>query len=217
MLSSTYQMSSRYDARAAAVDPENKLHWRHERRRLEAEEIRDAILAVSGKLDRTMGGSLMAFKDREYVTSTANAETVNYRSPRRSVYLPVVRSALYDVFTAFDFGDPAVLNGDRATTTVAPQALFMMNSAVVLEQSKAMAAALLEVAAPDDATRIRRAYETCYGRPATRAEVGRASELLDRVSRNLEVKVTDAAARRLVAWQSLCKALIGANEFIYVD
>jgi hypothetical protein len=216
MLSSAYQMSTRYDARAARVDPENKLHWRHDRRRLEAEEIRDAILAVSGRLDRTMGGSLLTFKEREYVTSTANAETVNYRSPRRSVYLPVVRSALYDVFTAFDFGDPAVLNGDRATTTVAPQALFMMNSAVVLEQSKAMAAALLE-AAPDDATRIQRAYETCYGRPATAAEVRRATELLERVSDSLQAKTADAAARRLAAWQSLCKGLIGGNEFIYID
>src|SRR6185503_8640954 len=98
---------------------------------------------LSGRLDRTIGGTLLAFKDREYVTSTANSDPVNYRSNRRSVYLPVIRSALYDVFTAFDFGDPTVMNGDRPTTTVAPQALFMMNSALVLEHTKAMAERLI--------------------------------------------------------------------------
>ena len=134
------------------------------RRRLEAEEIRDAILAVSGRLDRTMGGSLLTFKDREYVTSTANADPVNYLGLRRSVYLPVIRSALYELYTAFDFGDPTVMNGDRPTTTVAPQALFVMNSPLVLESTRTMAAALLSRCDLDDAGRVRVTYETCCGR-----------------------------------------------------
>jgi hypothetical protein len=217
MLSNTYQMSGRYDAKAAAVDPENRLQWRHERQRLEAEAIRDGLLAVSGQLDRTAGGSLLKFTDREYVTSTANADPVTYVSLRRAVYLPVIRSALYDVFTAFDFGDPSVLNGDRPTTTVAPQALFMMNSPLVLEATKAMATRLLAAPEPSDTARIARAYEQCYGRTATPAETRRALAFLEQLQQVYAAKEPDMAQRRLRAWQSLCKALVSANEFVYVD
>ena len=217
MLSNTYQMSSRYDAKAAAVDPENRLQWRHERQRLGAEAIRDGLLAVSEQLDRTAGGSLLKFKDREYVTSTANADPVTYVSLRRAVYLPVIRSALYDVFTAFDFGDPSVLNGDRPTTTVAPQALFMMNSSLVLEATKSMATRLLAAPEASDAARVTRAYERCYGRPPTAVETQKALAFLERLQQAYAAKEPDAAQRRLRAWQSLCKALVSANEFVYVD
>jgi hypothetical protein len=217
VLSNTYRMSSRYDARAARVDPGNALHWRNDRRRLDAEEIRDSILAVSGGLDRTMGGSLLNFKEREYVTSTANADPVNYRANRRSVYLPVIRSALYDVYTAFDFGDPSVMNGDRPTTTVAPQALFIMNSPLVLERTRALAAELLAVPELDDAGRVRRLYERCFSRPATPAEVSRSLDLVARAQSAWAASEADATKRRERAWQSLCKALLATNEFVYVD
>jgi hypothetical protein len=217
LLSSTYRMSSRYDARAALLDPENRLHWRNDRHRLEAEEIRDSILAVSGQLDRTMEGTLLKFRDREYVTSTANTDPVNYRSNRRSVYLPVIRSALYDVYTAFDFGDPTVMNGDRPTTTVAPQALFMMNSQLVLEQTRALAALLLSHKELDDVGRVQFAYQTCYGRPAADAEARRALEFVQRLEQGQASRLPNADAARLSAWQSLCKALVAANEFVYIE
>jgi len=217
MLSKSYQMSSRYDARAALVDPENRLHWRNSRHRLEAEAVRDAVLAVSGQLDRTMGGTLLKMQERQYVTSTANSDPVDYRSNRRSLYLPVVRSALYDVFTAFDFGDPTVMNGDRPTTTVAPQALFMMNSALVLEHTKAMAGALLAHSELDDNGRIQLAYETCYGRSATPAEALRAQEFLKRLQPLYAAQPPNGVTVQQRAWQSLCKALIASNEFIYIE
>jgi hypothetical protein len=217
MLSATYQMSDRYDARAAQIDPENRLHWRFERRRLEAEEMRDAILAVSGRLDRTMGGTLLKFKDREYVTSTANADPVNYKSARRSVYLPVIRSALFDVYTAFDFGDPTVMNGDRPSTTVAPQALFVMNSGIVLEESMAMARSLIARTDIDDAGRVSAAYETCFARKPSSAEVMRALDAISQLDRAYSTTEPDAAKRHERAWQSLCKSLIGSNEFCYVE
>jgi hypothetical protein len=216
MLSNTYQMSSRFDAKAAASDPENRMMWRMDRRRLEAEEIRDSLLAIGGTLDTTMGGTLLKFKDREYVTSTANADPVNYMSNRRSVYLPVIRSALYDVFTAFDFGDPTVMNGDRPTTTVAPQALFLMNSALVLEQTRAMAKMLLAKSDLDDSGRILMAYETCFSRPPAPAEAARAIETLKRLDAAYRAE-KDEESRRLRCWQSLCKTLVGSSEFIYVD
>ncbi len=217
MLTNTYQMSSRYDARASEIDPENRLHWRSDRRRLEVEAIRDSLLALSGQLDRKLGGTLLAFKDREYVTSTANSDPVNYRSSRRSVYLPVIRSALYDVYTAFDFGDPTVMNGDRPTTTVAPQALFMMNSSLVLEQTKAMAARLLALKELDDAGRFRRAYEDCYGRLPTAPETARTLSYIDRFDAAYRPMEPDQEKRRQRVWQSICKTLVAASDFIYVD
>ena len=76
------------------------------RRRLEAEAVRDALLFVGGQLDSSLGGTLLTVKNREYVTSTASVNDDQLRRNRRSVYLPVVRSALYDVFQAFDFAEP---------------------------------------------------------------------------------------------------------------
>ena len=121
MLSSTYQMSTAFDQKYAQIDPENKLLWRMNRRRLEAESIRDAIMAVGEGLDLTMGGSMLTFKDREYVTSSRNRDSTDYDVNRRAVYLPVIRSSLYGVFQAFDFGDPSVSNGNRQSTVVSPQ------------------------------------------------------------------------------------------------
>ena len=145
MLSSTYQMSTRFDPAAARIDPENRLHWRTSRRRLEAEAIRDAILAVSGELDSTMTGHAHdRAKPRLRQLDDQELADTAYHVSRRSVYLPVIRSGLYDVFQAFDFADPSASNGKRIPTTVAPQALFMMNDQVVLECSAAMARRLLD-------------------------------------------------------------------------
>ena len=117
LLSSTFAMSTRFSQRAATVDPENRLQWRMDRRRLSAEEVRDALLFVGGMMDRRIGGSLMTVNNRAYVTGTGhNMKTDVYENARRSIYQPVVRSALFDVFQAFDFADPSLPNGDRVTT-----------------------------------------------------------------------------------------------------
>jgi hypothetical protein len=215
MLSSTYQMSTAYDEQAASADPDNRLHWRMNRRRLEAEAVRDALLAVSGRLDRTMGGSLFQGGNRAYVPGYPNSSYDKYDFNRRSVYLPVIRSDLYPVFQAFDFADPSVPNGVRAVTTVAPQALFMMNSKLMREQSRHLAEVLLGRRDLDDAGRIRVAYERAYGRPPSAAETGRALDFV----RRCEQAAADVAAgaRPLRAWQSLCRVLLAANEFIYVE
>jgi Protein of unknown function (DUF1553)/Protein of unknown function (DUF1549)/Planctomycete cytochrome C len=217
ILSSTYQMSTRYNSEAALADPENRLHWRMGRRRLEAESIRDAILAVSGELDATMGGTLLGVKNHAYVYSTVTIEGVVYNTDRRSVYLPVVRSGLYDVFQAFDFADPSVSSGLRVPTTVAPQALFMMNDRLVLRCSEAMARRLLERPGLDDAGRIRHAYLAAYGRPPVEKEIARASESLRRFGSVLEAQGVAPRDRRVRAWQGLCQAIIAASEFIYLN
>jgi hypothetical protein len=124
MLSNTYQMSSAYDAKAAETDPESISLWRMPRRRLEAEAIRDGIMATSGGLDLSMGGTILGFKDRQYVSNTEKRGGANYDLPRRAVYIPVVRSSMYEVFQAFDLPDSSTPSGDRNASVVAPQALF---------------------------------------------------------------------------------------------
>jgi hypothetical protein len=155
----------------------------------------------------------MKFKPREYVTSTESKDSIDYNVPRRAVYLPVIRAAVYDVYTAFDFGDPTVMNGDRASTTVAPQALFMLNSQIVMNATKAQAGALMKHTDWTDEQRVRQLYLTCYGRPATESEVKVALGFLERF---LTV-YSKAKDPRMSAWQSLCKSMIAANEFIYVE
>jgi hypothetical protein len=216
MLSATYQMSSRHDPRAAERDPDNRLHWRTNVRRLEAEAIRDALLAVSGSLDRTMGGSLLGVPNRGYLFDHTSRDATRYDSPRRSLYLPIIRNHLYDVFQLFDSTDATVQNGDRATTTVAPQALFMMNSDLVAGASNRLAAALLGEAKTDDDGRIRKLYVTAYGRPATADEMAKGRQFVRTCEEELRGSEPDGGKRRLRAWACLCQIVVAANEFIYV-
>lgn len=216
MLSSTYQMSSDYDPQAAEVDSENHWHWRADIQRLEAEEIRDALLAVAGTLDRTIGGSLLHVKDRDYFFDHTSRDGTRYDSRRRALYLPVVRNNVYDVFQLFDFADPSVLSGNRDTTTIAPQALFMLNSELVLDASESLAARVLEQPDLDDAGRIQLVYQRAYGRPAAEAEIAKAAALVEEISKSVEPTQSDPAKRRLQAWASLCQVVLAANEFIYV-
>ena len=212
MLTSTYQMSSDYDARAMEADPENTLLWHSNRRRLEAEAIRDAVMSVCGKLQFVDGGSILTYKDRQYVANTSRRGGVDYDRDIRAVYLPVVRSSMYDVFTAFDLPDPSTPQGDRDSTIVAPQALFMMNGTIVLSGTRAMADALL--ALPDDAARVRDAYERVLSRPPTPREIDQAMTMIASIEKALPEDVKDRRAR---AWQSFCKSLLASNEFIYLN
>jgi hypothetical protein len=217
MLSSTYQMGTAFDPEAAQADPENRLLWRRERRRLEAEAIRDALLAVGGGLDLSMGGSLLKTRNHAYVAGTASIDSTDYDADRRSIYLPVIRSSLYEVFQAFDFADPSVANGMRETTTVAPQALFMMNSTIVARQSKGLARMLLEAAGLDDAGRVRLAFEKAYGRPPTPKEVEQALAFVARYEGASGARPADPGGRRLRAWEGLSRVILAVNEFLYIE
>jgi len=216
MLSSTYQMSAAADARTMELDPENRLHSRANVRRLEAEAIRDSLLTVSGLLDRTRGGSLLHVKNRAYLFDHTSKDGTRYDSLRRSLYLPVIRNNVYDMFQLFDFPDPAVPNGDRAITTVAPQALFLMNSDWVAQLCERLAERLLQEQALDDAGRVRLLYRKAYGREATTEETARDLALVREVAAALSPAEPDATRCRQRAWASLCQVVMSANEFIYV-
>ena len=212
LLSATYQMSTRYDEKAASEDPQNRLWWRFPRKRLEAEAVRDSLLYVSGHLDLTMGGSLMSLKDRTYVTGTAS-KTQKYDNPRRSIYQPVYRSAVYDVLTTFDFPDPATPNGDRKNSTVAPQALLMMNSDLVASAAKRMAQGLLNSDLADE-ERIRQIYRATLARTPTSSEI---ETIKDYLTRQAVPESENAAAQRLQIWQGICRVVLSSNEFLFLD
>jgi hypothetical protein len=217
MLSATYQQSSRYDDRAAEVDPENRLHWRANRRRLEAEAIRDAIVSVCGQLDCTMRGTLLDGANRTYVKGYPNSNYEKYDSNRRSVYLPVLRSMLYDVFQAFDFPDPSTPNGDRSTTTVAPQALFVLNSKLVFEQTQHLGREVLARSELDDADRVRLLYERAVGREPEPSDVHRSLAFVERYAESASSQQSGENDARVAAWCALCRAILGSNEFFFVD
>ena len=132
--------------------------------------------------------------------------------------MPVVRSSMYEMFQAFDLPDPSTPNGDRNSTVVAPQALFMMNAPLVLKATRRMAANLLAQTSEDDASRIREVYERALGRPPAGTEIDRALTFIAQIDQAMEGRETDPSCKRhLFAWQSFCKALLSSNEFIYVN
>ena len=215
--SATYRQNTELNSTAAIADPENRLLWRFQRQRMDVEVLRDSLLRLSDQLDETPAGSLLPTANRNYVTSTANVNPAVYNSNRRSIYLPVVRSALYEVFTAFDFADPSTLAGQRDQTTVAPQALFMMNSAFVLDQVQSLSGQLLKRSDLDSSARIRMMYVMAYGREPSEAEVSRAVGYLDRITSSLNPSGNASSDVELRAWTSLCRVILSANEFLYVE
>ncbi len=121
------------------------------------------------------------------------------------------------MFQAFDLPDPTTPNGDRNSTVIAPQALFMMNSTLMLKSTRNMAKRLLDRGEADDATRIRDAWERALSRPPSAHEVDQAQTFIAQVEKTMETREHDPAARRLFAWESFCKALLSSNEFIYLN
>jgi len=217
LLSATFQMSSEWNQQAGEIDPDNKLIWRMNRRRLEAEVIRDALLAVGDNLDRQLGGSLLPTKNRGYVTSTANIDIRVYDTRRRSIYLPVVRSALYAMFQVFDFAEPSVPNGERKSTTLAAQALFMMNSKVVMDQSRALAEWIHSHPEQSQSGRIGAVYMRLLGRLPESSELGSCLQYMRQYEQALVESEVPADELPLRSWEGLCRALLASNEFIYLD
>ncbi len=217
VLSATYRQSSLPNSTNLERDADNQLLWRFAPHRLEAEAIRDSLLAVSGQLDRTMGGpSITHVKNREFFFDHTSTDKTNYGSRRRAVYLPVVRNNIYDLFQLFDSTDGTVINGNRITTTVATQALFWMNSELVMTSADAIAKKLL-AAKLDDNQRAERLLAATYLRPATASEVQRYTAAVNRFDDQLKPTEPHADKRRLRAWSLVCQVVLASNEFVTVQ
>ena len=202
--------------KSVVVDPNNYLHWRTNVRRLEAEPLRDAILAVSNQLDTNMGGSLLHVKNREFLFNHTSKDGTKYDSHRRSIYLPVVRNHLFDVFSLFDYSDASVPNGDRPTSTIAPQALFMMNSDLLLAACTSLATETLTDEISQDRQRIQQLYEQILRRSATEDEIHQAEQFLQQFTQIAEADADDRNQVRTDCWSAFCHILLASNEFVYL-
>lgn len=213
--SRVYAGAAEVDSHNAAVDPENLMGWHVRRRRLSAEEMRDSLLMVSGGLDWRMFGQPLRNPNREYVSGTAQ-NPATYASQQRTVYLPVLRSAVYDVLQAFDFPDPAVANGDRATSTIAPQALFALNGKPAVETSDRLASRASAI--EDEAERIEWLVRQVLGRAVRSDETSRSIEFMAAYRRRLlDEGIEDRGEQDRRALAALARVLLATNEFAFVD
>jgi cytochrome c553 len=209
--SSTYRQSTLTTAEMAAHDPANQWYGCAPVRRLEAEAIRDSLLTVSSRIDMEIGGSLLKVKNRDYFFDHTSIDKTDYSSTRRSLYLPVLRNNVHDVFQLLDFPDPSVATGSRAATTIAPQALLMLNSPLVIDSSLSMAKRLNREA-NDDVARIALGYRLCFGRPASEQEIAEGKQLLA----ELRTAFASDPASDEKALAAFCQTLLASNEFIYL-
>ena len=219
VLSHTYQLSSVNESFAQETDPDNRLLWHASQRRLDAEAIRDAMLAASGQLDATPpNGSIVASVGDGYIGKGIRPEIFSgYEGKRRSVYLPIVRDFVPDVLEVFDFAEPSLVVATRDTTNVPSQALFMMNNEFVREQANAMAKRILATKA-DYPTRLNYAYHLALGRPSTAEERKRADQyLINEAKALVPLKKGDQNAAAQLAWATFCQALFASAEFRYVN
>mgnify|MGYP002629496993 CR=1 FL=1 len=226
MTSSTYQMATVHPVAESAVkaDPANRLWWRFEILRLEAEQIRDSILAVAGRLDETIGGKTIPLRNRQFVFNHTSQDHTGYEQRRRrAIYLPVVRNHLCEIFQQFDYPDPATPTGNRGSTVVAPQALLMMNSPLVMDSAEAIAERVLKTDAANDAERVALAYRQIFARTPTEPERKRAVKFISGLMG--EPPLTDSATvdevamttSRRQAWSLFCQSLLASNEFMYLN
>ena len=196
MTSSVYMQTADYDEQRATIDRDNRLYWRRPPRRLEAEAIRDAMLVVSNQLDSQMYGP----------------GTLDPNMRRRSVYFFIKRSQLIPMMMLFDWPEHLVSIGQRASTTIAPQALMFMNSPQGRFYADEFAKRLHGLS--DDAA-IVRAYELAFSRPPSPQERELLARFLaDQAKKHAATGVDDAPHR---ARTDMCQALLGMNEFIYVE
>ncbi len=193
LLSATYGLSAANDPHNQEVDPENISLWRMNRRRLDIEAWRDAMLAVSGRLDLTVGGP--------------SSDLGSADNNRRTFYGKISRHNLDGVLRLFDFPDPNITSDKRTVTTVPLQQLFVLNSEFMIQQSRALASRLQAATASDEG-RIQQAFSLLYGRSPTPQELSLGRDFL---------AIPAEPNSQLSPWEQYAQILLGANEFTFVD
>jgi hypothetical protein len=223
--SAAYRRAAAPEALRAA-DPDGRSIAAMTRRRLSAEQLRDAILAASGALDRVPGSDESAkvlLEKAEDIGAMIKPNRLAVDDPvyttftKRSLYLPAVRNMLPDVLALFDAADPNGVTALRNETTVPSQALFLVNSPFVRGQALAFARSLLADTSLDDAARIDRAHARALGRQARPEEIAEALDYVAAWTESTAGQARPTDSRREEAWQSWCQALLCSNEFAYLD
>jgi hypothetical protein len=214
--SAVYRLSTRDDAESLAADPGNDLLWRFRRRRLDAESLRDAMLAVSGRLDASTGGEHPFPKQDTWKFTQHNPFKAHYPTNRRGVYMMTQRIQRDEYLALFDGADTNASTDRRTTSTTSLQALYFLNAPFVQEQSRHAAARLLARQDADN-ERVDAAYRLFFARGAAAEETQAAVDYLRRVEAALAETGVAADDRKLQSWASLVRALWMSNEFVYVD
>ena len=199
-MSHVYQLSSEPGS-AANIDQANRMYWRANRKRLRAEDIRDSILMVAGSLNDDIGGPGIK-------PGTTIEYGYEFDSLRRSVYLPVFRNTLPQIFEVFDFADPNIQGGQRTSSTIASQALWMMNHPMMVQQSNRAASRLLAMPHLTDGQRIDHAYWQVINRLPTATERAIAIELVQEDGQN---------GNHTENWAMLYQVLFQCIDFRYLN
>ena len=203
VLSRAYQLSSDYDHDNFEIDPDNVYAWRMPKRRLEAEALRDSMLHLAGNLDfNPPQGSSVAENGEGNVRPSFRGDPA-LTDNHRSVYLPIIRDQVPEMLTVFDFPDPSLIIGERPTTTIPAQSLFLMNNTFVIRQADGLATRLL-AENQTDRERIEEAYQLCYSRPPTDTELNTAEKFLRDYGNTHSRRQT---------WAAFCQALFASAEF----
>jgi hypothetical protein len=221
VLSRAFRMASTSSPEAEATDPDNRFLHRMFVRRLEAEAIRDAILAVSGRLDSRMGGPGVEVHLTPFMDSYGD----DYGRPktsgpldgggRRSVYLNVRRNFLTPILAAFDMPPPLATAGRRDVSNVPAQALILMNDPFVAQQARHWAVRVLAIEGLDANGRVRQMYRTAYARPPSEAELRAALRFLDSHAQELGVPPKRRGGDERL-WADFAHVLINVKEFIFL-
>lgn len=217
VLTRTYQMASTASPEALELDPTN-VWLQHARiRRLQAEVIRDSILAVSGKLDRTMHGPSVPV----YLTPFMQGRGRPQSGPldgagRRSIYISIRRNFLAPMMLAFDAPTPFTTIGKRNVSNVPAQALILMNDPFVVEQARHWAERLLAESPEPPAERIKTIYRSALGRPPEAEELSAALAFIDEQAAELGLSPEQAAGEVRI-WADLCHVMFNVKEFIFID
>lgn len=231
VLSRTYRQASTYHAESFRHDPDNRLLWRFPKRRLEAEAIRDAMLAVADELDVTrpegsLVGRVIGDRPISLIGLDRRLPADLDGSVHRSVYLPVIRDRLPDVLELFDFAEPSLVTGNRETTNVPIQALYLLNSPFVQGRSEAFAKRLRQLPG-DDAGRVVMAFRLCFGREPDGEELTSSLRFLaaandagppaDETSAPADDTGAADGARGWSTMERFCQALLCTAEFRNLD
>jgi len=216
VLSRTYQLASDLDTRADSNDPANRLLSHFPRRRLDAESIRDAMLAVSGQLDSQPPHSHPFPPIEAWHWTQHDAFKAVYPTTHRSVYLMTQRLVKHPYLAIFDGPDTNASTDVRTHSTVPLQALYLMNNPFVQDQARGLANRLI-ASSTDPAVRIALAYQLAWGRLPEPSEIERAIGFLHQTLAALSTANTPRDSAETDAWTSLSKVLLTANEFLYID
>ncbi len=213
VLTRAYRLDSAAVPGLVEADPDNRLHTRHLRRRLDAEAIRDRILQASGELD-LVAPEGSAIRHRDIMVQLAG--NLHEPSRHRSVYLCYLRNSPPPELAPFDLPEALTVTGKRETSALPAQSLFFLNSPFVVEQSRVLARKLLAPGRSDEAVAAD-AVRRVFGRDPLDGEIARAVSLVRDADAQLSERQPDATLRREWAWATSCQALLATNEFRYVD